>query len=134
MSDSCGFDQQSQINRGILLSTEEVIFWPAAISNPTYLEAILDRLIHNAHRIALVGESWRRTRKKQPKPALSKHAVSEKKILKLVKLVPGRHHAVTKDGIIPLQTDGFAGSSTGPVTPIDKAIIETLNGTFRDEW
>jgi hypothetical protein len=32
-----------------------------------YADAILDRLVHNAHRIELAGESLRRTRGKQPK-------------------------------------------------------------------
>ena len=32
---------------------------------PTYADAILDRLVHNAHRIELEGESMRRTRAKQ---------------------------------------------------------------------
>jgi hypothetical protein len=30
------------------------------IGNPTYADAILDRLVHNAHRIDLTGESLRR--------------------------------------------------------------------------
>jgi len=30
---------------------------------PTYADAVLDRLVHNAHRIDLNGESMRRTRK-----------------------------------------------------------------------
>ncbi|MGY3530796.1 DNA replication protein DnaC [Bradyrhizobium embrapense] len=31
--------------------------------DPTYAYAVLDRLVHNAHRIDLNGESLRRTRK-----------------------------------------------------------------------
>src|SRR5258708_5417060 len=31
--------------------------------DPTYADAVLDRLVHNAHRIDLNGESMRRTRK-----------------------------------------------------------------------
>ncbi len=31
--------------------------------DPTYADAVLDRLVHNAHRIDLNGESLRRTRK-----------------------------------------------------------------------
>ena len=34
--------------------------WDAVIGNPTLADAILDRLIHNAHRIELDGESMRR--------------------------------------------------------------------------
>ena len=37
--------------------------WHALIGDPTYADAILDRLVHNAHRIELTGESLRRTRK-----------------------------------------------------------------------
>ena len=37
--------------------------------DPTYADAILDRLVHNAHRIELTGESLRRARGKQAKPA-----------------------------------------------------------------
>jgi DNA replication protein DnaC len=33
-----------------------------AHAHPTYADAILDRLIHNAHRIDLAGDSLRRTR------------------------------------------------------------------------
>ncbi len=35
------------------------------IGDPTYADAILDRLVHNAHRIELTGESLRRTRGEQ---------------------------------------------------------------------
>ena len=33
--------------------------WHAFIGDPTYADAILDRLVHNAHRIDLTGESLR---------------------------------------------------------------------------
>ena len=36
--------------------------WHALIGDPTYADAVLDRLVHNAHRIDLAGESLRRTR------------------------------------------------------------------------
>src|ERR1700716_3995037 len=39
--------------------------WHEIIGDPTYADAILDRLVHNAHRIDLAGESLRRTRSKQ---------------------------------------------------------------------
>ena len=41
--------------------------WHEIIGDPTYADAILDRLVHNAHRIELEGESMRRTRAKQTK-------------------------------------------------------------------
>ena len=43
--------------------------WHDVVGDPTYAEAILDRLVHNAHRIELTGESLRRTRNKQSKTA-----------------------------------------------------------------
>jgi DNA replication protein DnaC len=43
--------------------------WHEIIGDPTYADAILDRLVHNAHRIELVGESMRRIRGKQTKKA-----------------------------------------------------------------
>jgi DNA replication protein DnaC len=36
--------------------------WHHAIGDSTYADAILDRLLHNAHRVELEGESLRRTR------------------------------------------------------------------------
>ena len=37
--------------------------WHAVIGDPTYADAILDRLVHNAHRIELTGDSLRRVRR-----------------------------------------------------------------------
>jgi len=37
--------------------------WHDLIGDPTYADAILDRLVHNAHRIDLAGESVRKTRR-----------------------------------------------------------------------
>ena len=39
--------------------------WHEIIGDPTYADAILDRLVHNAHRIELTGESMRRPRGNQ---------------------------------------------------------------------
>ena len=36
--------------------------WHQLIGDPTYADAILDRLVHNAHRLDLTGESLRRQR------------------------------------------------------------------------
>lgn len=41
----------------------------AHLTDPTYADAVLDRLVHNAHRIELTGESLRRERSKQAKSA-----------------------------------------------------------------
>ena len=35
-----------------------------SLAIPTYADAIMDRLVHNAHRIELTGESLRRARAK----------------------------------------------------------------------
>jgi DNA replication protein DnaC len=50
----------------IVTSQLPVAAWHEVIGNPTYADAILDRLVHNAHRIDLTGESLRR---KQPNKA-----------------------------------------------------------------
>lgn len=34
--------------------------WHNVIGDPTYADAILDRLVHNAHRVELSGDSLRR--------------------------------------------------------------------------
>jgi DNA replication protein DnaC len=50
----------------ILTSQVPIDKWHAAIGDPTYADAILDRLVHT-HRIDLAGDSLRRTR---PRSAL----------------------------------------------------------------
>ncbi|MBI1776884.1 MAG: ATP-binding protein [Proteobacteria bacterium] len=47
----------------IITSQLPVEKWHAIIGDPTYADAILDRLVHNAHRIELAGDSLRRARK-----------------------------------------------------------------------
>ena len=34
--------------------------WHATIGDPTLADAILDRLVHNAHRLTLMGDSMRK--------------------------------------------------------------------------
>src|SRR6266851_4821243 len=48
----------------IITSQLPVENWHAVIGDPTYADAILDRLVHNAPRIDLAGDSLRRTRSK----------------------------------------------------------------------
>ena len=48
----------------ILTSQIPVDKWHKVIGDPTYADAILDRLVHNAHRIHLAGDSLRRIRAK----------------------------------------------------------------------
>jgi DNA replication protein DnaC len=53
----------------VITSQLPVDRWHEIIGEPTYADAILDRLVHNAHRIELTGESMRRTRGKQNQKA-----------------------------------------------------------------
>jgi DNA replication protein DnaC len=47
----------------IITSQFPVAKWHNLIGDPTYADAILDRIVHNAHRIELAGESLRKSRK-----------------------------------------------------------------------
>lgn len=50
-------------NSSTLLATQfPVAVWHSRISDPTLADAILDRLVHNAHRIDLQGDSQRKIR------------------------------------------------------------------------
>jgi DNA replication protein DnaC len=54
-------------NRGSTIVTSQlpVDHWHEVIANPTVADAILDRLVHNAHRLTLNGDSMRRTAAKR---------------------------------------------------------------------
>lgn len=52
-------------------STLATKHWHDAIGEPTVADAILDRLVHNAHRITLDGESMRKTRSRLTAKQLS---------------------------------------------------------------
>ena len=54
-------------NRGSTIVTSQlpVDHWHEAIANPTIADAILDLLVHNAHRLTLKGESMRKTAAKR---------------------------------------------------------------------
>ena len=51
----------------LVTSQLAVKHWHDALGDPTLADAILDRLVHNAHRIELRGESMRKRRALQPK-------------------------------------------------------------------
>jgi len=53
----------------IITSQLPVDKWHDLIGDPTYADAILDRLLHNAHRIELSGDSLRKRRKADAKVA-----------------------------------------------------------------
>jgi len=47
----------------IITSQLPVTAWHEAIGDPTLADAILDRIVHNAHKIEMKGESMRKSRK-----------------------------------------------------------------------
>ena len=51
-----------KLGRGSTIVTSQlpVEQWHEAIANPTVADAILDRLVHNAHRLTLKGDSLRK--------------------------------------------------------------------------
>ncbi|MBY0329490.1 MAG: ATP-binding protein [Acetobacteraceae bacterium] len=59
---------EDRYGRGAALITSQVPVdrWHDLIGNPTLADAILDRLVHNAHRIQLRGDSLRRKRPAKP--------------------------------------------------------------------
>ena len=54
-------------NRGSTIMTSQlpVEHWHEVIANPTVADAILDRLVHNAHRLTLSGDSMRKAAAKR---------------------------------------------------------------------
>ena len=50
-----------------MTSQVEVKHWHEIIANPTVADAILDRLVHSAHRLNLAGESMRDPKNKTAK-------------------------------------------------------------------
>jgi len=55
---------EDHYNAGSLIITSQVPIdrWHDIVGNPTLADAILDRIVHNAHRIELKGESLRKQR------------------------------------------------------------------------
>jgi DNA replication protein DnaC len=56
----------------IVTSQRLVTAWREIIGDPTYADAILDRLVHNAHRIELTGESLRRAPRQRSQKRLDR--------------------------------------------------------------
>jgi hypothetical protein len=63
---STGYEHEERYGRRSTIITSQlpVESWHAVIGDPTYADAILDRLVHNAQRLNLSGDSLRRTRTK----------------------------------------------------------------------
>ena len=59
------FEERYQRRSTIITAQLPVSGWHQMIGEPTIADAILDRIIHNAHRIELKGDSMRR-KEKQP--------------------------------------------------------------------
>jgi len=55
-------EDRYQIRSLVLTSQLPVAQWHAQIGDPTLADSILDRLVHNAHRIEMQGESMRKKR------------------------------------------------------------------------
>ena len=54
------FDKRYQLCVNLIISLRPPSQWHASIGDSTLADAILDRLIHNTHRIELEGESMRK--------------------------------------------------------------------------
>ena len=51
-----------QVRSTVLTSQLPVSRWHEQIGDPTLVDGILDRLVHNAHRIEMCGDSMRKNR------------------------------------------------------------------------
>ena len=60
-------EDRYQARSMILNSQLPVAKWQEQIGDPTVADGILDRLVHNAHRLELRGESMRKNRAKNDK-------------------------------------------------------------------
>lgn len=59
-------EDRSQRRSTILTSQLPVANWHEALGDPTLADAILDRVVHNAHRLELRGDSLRRQKAESP--------------------------------------------------------------------
>ena len=64
-----------------MISQLPVSEWYGAIGDSTLADAILDRIVHNSHRLELGGESMEKSRRKRQKNRMGKEktGVGEKK-------------------------------------------------------
>jgi len=64
-------EDRYQLHSTILTSQLPVAQWHAQIGDPTVADSILDRLVHNAHRIEMQGESMRKRKNGKDSPDAS---------------------------------------------------------------
>ena len=64
-------DDRYQRRSIILTSQVPIAHWHEQIGDPSIADSILDRLVHNAFRIELSGESMRKKRGKRPEDSVS---------------------------------------------------------------
>ena len=64
-------EDRYQVRSLILTSQLPVTRWHEQILDPTVADGILDRLVHNAHRIEMRGDSMRKNRGKQANPSFA---------------------------------------------------------------
>ena len=60
-------DDRATSKSTIITSQLPIDHWHAWLNDPTVADAILDRLVHRSHRIALKGESMRKKQHEKPK-------------------------------------------------------------------
>jgi DNA replication protein DnaC len=53
-------EDRYQVRSTVLTSQLPVLCWHEQIGDPTLADGILDRLVHNAHRIEMCGDSIRK--------------------------------------------------------------------------
>jgi DNA replication protein DnaC len=59
-------DDRYERSSTLIASQFPTDLWYENLADPTLADAILDRVLHNAYRIELKGESWRKTKKNLP--------------------------------------------------------------------
>jgi DNA replication protein DnaC len=69
-------EDRYQCRSTILTSQVPVAKWHEQIGDPTVADGILDRLVHNAHRIEMRGESMRKAKPGPAKPTRQERGAS----------------------------------------------------------
>ena len=72
-------EDRYQAGSTIITSQLPVSTWHDVIGEPTFADAILDRLVHNTYRLELEGQSFR---KKTPPKRVTKHARNDNQNLR----------------------------------------------------